>query len=138
MLSGAQILGAEAVARIRELVGDPDLPLTSIVRAPTPAAVAREIFGGIGLGASGIVPLQTSGTRTPLFLVHPGDGDVLAYPLLARLLGPEQPSYALRANGIDDGRPTPSSLDELAADYVGAVRQVQPHGPYALGGFCLG
>jgi acyl-CoA synthetase (AMP-forming)/AMP-acid ligase II/thioesterase domain-containing protein len=137
-LGGDSILGAEAVARVRELVGDPDLPLTSIVRAPTPGAMAHEVFAGIGVGRSGVIPLQASGTRTPLFLVHPGDGDVLAYPVLARLLGPEQPSYALRANGIDDGRPTPSSLDELAADYVGAVRQVQPHGPYALGGFCLG
>jgi len=137
-LGGDSILGAEAVARIRELVGDPDLPLTSIVRAPTPAAMAHEIFAGIGLGASGIVPLQASGTRTPLFLVHPGDGDVLAYPVLARLLGPDQPSYALRARGIDDGRATPSSLPELAAEYVEAVREVQPYGPYALGGFCLG
>jgi thioesterase domain-containing protein len=100
--------------------------------------MAHEIFAGIGLGASGIVPLQASGTRTPLFLVHPGDGDVLAYPVLARLLGPDQPSYALRARGIDDGRATPSSLPELAAEYVEAVREVQPYGPYALGGFCLG
>jgi acyl-CoA synthetase (AMP-forming)/AMP-acid ligase II/thioesterase domain-containing protein len=137
-LGGDSILGAEAVARIRELVDDPDLPLTSIVRAPTPAAMAHEIFAGIGLGTSGIVPLQASGTRTPLFLVHPGDGDVLAYPVLARLLGPDQPSYALRARGIDDGRPTPASLSELAAEYVAAVRRVQPHGPYVLGGFCLG
>jgi hypothetical protein len=103
-LGGDSILGAEAVARIRELVGDHDLPLTSIVRAPTPAAMAHEIFAGIGVGTSGIVPLQAFGTRTPLFLVHPGDGDVLAYPVLARLLGPDQPSYALRARGIDDGR----------------------------------
>ncbi len=137
-LGGDSILGAEAVARIRELVGDHDLPLTSIVRAPTPAAMAHEIFAGIGVGRSGIVPLQASGTRTPLFLVHPGDGDVLAYPVLARLLGPDQPSYALRAHGIDDGRATPSSMPELAAEYVEAVREVQPHGPYALGGFCLG
>jgi thioesterase domain-containing protein len=137
-LGGDSILGAEAVARIRELVGDHDLPLTSIVRAPTPAAMAHEIFAGIGVGTSGIVPLQAFGTRTPLFLVHPGDGDVLAYPVLARLLGPDQPSYALRARGIDDGRSTPSSLPELAAEYVEAVRLVQPHGPYALGGFCLG
>ena len=58
--------------------------------------------------------------------------------VLARLLGPDQPSYALRAQGIDDGRATPSSLPELAAEYVEDVREVQPHGPYALGGFCLG
>jgi acyl-CoA synthetase (AMP-forming)/AMP-acid ligase II len=137
-LGGDSMLGAEAVARIRDLVGDPDLPLTSIVRAPTPAAMAREVFAGVGAGHSGAVPLQKSGTRTPLFLVHPGDGDVLAYPVLARLLGPDQPCYGLRARGLDDGNSTPSSLVEIAADYVDAVRRVQPRGPYALGGFCLG
>ena len=137
-LGGDSILGAEAVARIRDLVGDPDLPLTSIVRAPTPAAMAHEVFAGVGVGCSGAVPLQTSGTRTPLFLVHPGDGDVLAYPVLARLLGPDQPSYGLRARGVDDGLAPPSTLAEMAADYVDAVRRVQPRGPYALGGFCLG
>src|SRR5262245_42157492 len=96
-LGGDSLLGAEAVARIRNLVGDPDLPLMAIVRAPTPAAMAGEIFAGIGAGRSGVIPLQPAGTRAPLFLVHPGDGDVLCYPILARLLGPDQPSYALRA-----------------------------------------
>jgi oxalate---CoA ligase len=137
-LGGDSILGAEAVARIRELVGDPDLPLISIVRAPTPAAMAHEAFAGLGVRRSGAVPLQTTGTRAPLFLVHPGDGDVLAYPVLARLLGSDRPTYGLRARGLDDGNPMPSSLVEMAADYVGAVRRVQPRGPYALGGYCLG
>lgn len=137
-LGGDSLLGAEAVARIRDVVGDPDLPLMAIVRAPTPAAMVREIFAGIGAGRSGVVPLQASGTRAPLFLVHPGDGDVLCYPILARLLGPDQPSYALRARGIDDGGPTASSVSELAAEYVAAIRAVQPRGPYRLGGFCLG
>ncbi|HZO62315.1 MAG TPA: non-ribosomal peptide synthetase [Gaiellaceae bacterium] len=137
-LGGDSILAAEAVARIRELVGDRDLPLTAIVRAPTPASMAQEVFAGAGTGRSGIVPLRPDGARPPLFLVHPGDGDVLAYPILARLLDPEQPSYALRARGIDDGGVTGSSISELAAEYVDDIRGVQPEGPYLLGGFCLG
>ncbi len=82
-LGGDSILGAEAVARVRDLVGDPDLPLISIVRAPTPAAMASEVVSYVGLGSSGAVPLQREGTRTPLFLVHPGDGELLTYPALA-------------------------------------------------------
>jgi oxalate---CoA ligase len=137
-LGGDSILGAEAVARVRDLVGDPSLPLVSIVRAPTPAAMAREVFADLGTGNSGVVPLQASGTRTPLFLAHPGDGEVLAFAVLARRLGPDQPSYGLRARGIDDESSTRSSLIEMATDYVADIRQVQPHGPYVLGGFCLG
>ena len=137
-LGGDSILGAEAVARIRDLTGDRDIPLTSIVRAPTPAAMAREIFADVGAGRWGVVPLRESGSRTPIFFVHPGDGDVLAYALLARKLGDDQPSYALRAHGIDDGASVQASLVEMAADYVDEIRRVQPAGPYVVGGFCVG
>jgi acyl-CoA synthetase (AMP-forming)/AMP-acid ligase II/thioesterase domain-containing protein len=137
-LGGDSILGADAVARVRGLVGDPDLPLVSIVRAPTPAAMVSEVFAGVGSDMSGLVPLQPSGSRTPLFLVHPADGDVLAFAVLARRLGPDQPSYGLRARGIDDEAALQASFEEMAGDYVAAVREVQPRGPYLLGGYCLG
>jgi thioesterase domain-containing protein len=137
-LGGDSILGAEAVARVRDVIDDPNLPLVSIVRAPTPAAMAREAFSGLGIGASGVVPLQESGSRSPLFLVHAGDGDVLTFAVLARRLGPEQPSYGLRVPGLDDGTTIPSSFVELATDYVADIRRVQPDGPYVLGGYCLG
>ena len=108
-LGGDSILGAEAVARVRNHVGDPDIPLASIVRAPTPAAMAREVFGGVGSGTWGAIPLRSAGSRAPLFLVHPGDGDVLAFAMLARRLGADQPTYGLRARG--HRRRDASSLD---------------------------
>jgi acyl-CoA synthetase (AMP-forming)/AMP-acid ligase II/thioesterase domain-containing protein len=137
-LGGDSILGAEAVSRVRDLVDDPDLPLASIVRAPTPATMAREVFDHVGSGTWGTIPIRSSGSRTPLFLVHPADGDVLAFGLLGRRLSPEQPLYGLRARGIDDGTAPPVALAEMAADYVAAVRDVQPRGPYLLGGYCMG
>jgi acyl-CoA synthetase (AMP-forming)/AMP-acid ligase II len=137
-LGGDSILGAEAVARVRDLVDRPDLPLVSIVRAPTPAAMVREVFADIEVARSGLIPLQESGSRPPLFLVHPLDGEILAFAVLARRLGTDQPSYALRSRGIDDGTTVQSSLTEMAADYVAEIRAVQPHGPYLLGGFCMG
>ncbi len=137
-LGGDSILGAEAVARIRNLVGDPDLPLASIVRAPTPAAMAREIFEHVGSGSWGAIPLRPSGSRPPLFLVHGADGDVLAFAVLARRLGADQPTYGLRARGIDDGASPHASLAEMGTDYVSAIRDVQPRGPYLLGGYCMG
>src|SRR5581483_1904592 len=78
------------------------------------------------------------GSRTPIFFVHPGGGDVLAYATLARKLGVDQPCHALRARGIDDGRAMQPSLVEMASDYVREIRGVQPFGPYVLGGFCVG
>ena len=138
-LGGDSILAAEAVARIRDLVGDPDFPLLSIILAPTAAAMARELAGTIvGEGHAGAIPLQPSGTRSPLFIVHQGDGEVLPFVTLARRLGDDQPTYGLRARGIDDGNTLPSSIPEVAAGYLEDIRRVQPRGPYQLGGFCLG
>ena len=49
-LGGDSILASEAVARTRELVGKPDLPLVSIVRAPTPELMAAEIVESVWVG----------------------------------------------------------------------------------------
>jgi thioesterase domain-containing protein len=36
------------------------------------------------------------------------------------------------------GEPLPATLEEMAADYVAAIRTVQPAGPYLIGGWSLG
>ena len=51
------------------------------------------------------------------------DGDVLAFAVLARRLGPDQPSYGLRVPGIDDGTTVQSSFVEMAREYVADIRQ---------------
>jgi thioesterase domain-containing protein len=58
--------------------------------------------------------------------------------VLGSRLASEQPLYGLRARGIDDGTAPHASLAEMATDYVAAVRDVQPRGPYLLGGYCMG
>ena len=138
-LGGDSILGAEAVARIRELTGDDDLPLVSIVRAPTVEGMARELDGGIAaLARTGPIALHPGAAGDPFFFVHGGDGEVLNFVGLARSIGPDCTMYGIRTRGIDDGAEPYASLGEMAADYVDAVRSVQPEGPYAIGGFCLG
>ncbi len=138
-LGGDSILGAEAVARVRELSGVEELPLISIVRAPTVGGMVRELDRGVSaLAASGPIALNPEASGTPFFLVHGGDGEVLEFAALARALGTDCPLYGIRARGIDDGAEPLTSIEAMAAAYVEAVRSVQEHGPYALGGYCLG
>ena len=137
-LGGDSILGAEAVARVRDLVGAPDLPLISIVRAPTVEAMVGEIERPYDVHSSGVVPLRSDGFRLPLFFVHGVDGDVVGFAALAARLSSEQPFYALRAPGLDEPGATPDRVEELAAIYYDDIRAVQPRGPYVLGGFCMG
>nr|QEO74583.1 condensation domain-containing protein [uncultured bacterium] len=86
-----------------------------------------------------LVPISRAGQGTPLFFVHPGGGTVGCYVHLARDLGQDRPFYGVQALGADDDRHEPhTSLQEMAATYIDAVRSVQPQGPYRLGGWSLG
>ncbi len=75
--------------------------------------------------------------RTPLFLVHPASGNVNSYLDLAKHLDPAQPLYGLQAPGLTGGAIL-EGMDTIASRYLEALRTVQPHGPYRLGGWCVG
>jgi thioesterase domain-containing protein len=136
-LGGDSILGAEAVARTRDLLDRPDLPLVSLVRAPTVEAMAREILDGATTSGSCFVQLQ-GGSRPPFVLVHGLDGDIVGFAGLSRRLGDDQPVYGVRARGIDGETAPHESVPAAAADYVAELRRLQPAGPYYIGGMCMG
>jgi thioesterase domain-containing protein len=83
-----------------------------------------------------IVVLQPNGSETPLFLFHPGTGEILVFMNLSRHF-PDRPIYAIRARGFE-GEPFFSTLDEMVATYHAAIKKVQPTGPYALLGYSFG
>jgi thioesterase domain-containing protein len=76
--------------------------------------------------------------RTPLFVVAGMFGNVLNLSHLAHLLGEERPFYALQARGLYGDAQPHESFEEAAADYIAEIVQVQPQGPYLLGGFSGG
>jgi amino acid adenylation domain-containing protein len=87
---------------------------------------------------SPLVCLQHRGPKTPLFFVHAAGGIVFRYLQVAALLGTERPFYGLQARGVEPGDPFYANIEEMAADYVAAIRTVQPTGPYLLGGWSFG
>jgi hypothetical protein len=62
-----------------------------------------------------LTPPGATGAAPPLFLVHPFGGDVAVHAPLARRLGPEQPLYGLRAQGLAGGAPPFRSIAEMAS-----------------------
>ncbi|WP_420127230.1 amino acid adenylation domain-containing protein [Longimicrobium sp.] len=84
--------------------------------------------------ASPVVPLQPKGSLPPLFLVHPSARGVVNYVNLVRHLGTDQAVYAMQDLGEDPGRP----MERFAAEYVEAIRSIQPNGPYYLCGWSFG
>lgn len=82
-----------------------------------------------------LVALQTHGAGAPLFCVHPAGGEIIGFRGLA---GPglQRPLYALQASALEhDAAP---SIEDLAGQYLAAIRAVQPAGPYLLLGWSMG
>jgi amino acid adenylation domain-containing protein len=142
-LGGHSLIAVRLFARIRDTFGV-ELPLATIFRAPTAAACvrlieeARESSAEAGVRWSPLVPISPNGSRPPLFCVHPSGGNVLIFHDLARLLGSDQPFFGLQARGVDGKMPPIESIEEMAEQYVAAIRLVQPSGPYHLGGHSSG
>ncbi|MEP3332263.1 SDR family NAD(P)-dependent oxidoreductase [Sedimentitalea sp.] len=78
------------------------------------------------------------GPKTPFFLVAGMFGNVLNLRHLASLMGQDRPFYGLQARGLYGDQPPHETLVDAAADQIAELRQVQPHGPYMLGGFSGG
>ncbi|TCP59047.1 amino acid adenylation domain-containing protein [Tumebacillus sp. BK434] len=140
-LGGHSLLAVRLIAQIERRCGH-KLPLSALFREGTIGRLAARMHqDGQELPASPLVTIQPGlpGTaERPLFLVHPVGGSVFAYRSLACELGEEQPVYGLQARGVDDEREPLATMEEMAAEYVAAIRTVQPAGPYRLGGWSLG
>lgn len=140
-LGGQSLRAVSLFARIEKDFGK-KLPLATLFKSPTIEQLAKAIDGKdtqeVTEGWSPLVPIQTQGSKPPLFLVHGAGGNVLLYQALARHMAPDYPLYGLQSQGLDAKTPPLNSLEEMAVLYLREVRRVQPKGPYLLGGYCMG
>ncbi|KAF2469572.1 alpha/beta-hydrolase [Lindgomyces ingoldianus] len=84
-----------------------------------------------------VITLQPKGDHTPLFLVHPGIGEMLVFLGMVQYF-PNRPLYAMRARGLNDGEEPFSDLEEIIVTYHCAIKARQPRGPYAIAGYSYG
>lgn len=84
-----------------------------------------------------LVLLRPSTTGRPLFLVHTGAGYIAMYGQLAKRLS-DRPVYALQARGLQGESWPLMSIPAMARQYVREITDVDPTGPYLLGGTCMG
>ncbi|MFC7845150.1 amino acid adenylation domain-containing protein [Streptomyces sp. NPDC057382] len=135
-LGGHSLLGVRLISRMRAVLGL-DLGVRDLFRTPTVAGLlADEPTGFDPMGV--LLPLQTKGSRPPLFCLHPGTGVGWTYAGLTRHLGPDQPLYAVQARALAELGHSPRSVEEMVDDYLPLIREVQPHGPYRFLGWSFG
>jgi thioesterase domain-containing protein/acyl carrier protein len=133
-LGGHSLLAVRLFAQIEKSLGR-SLPLATLFQAPSIRLLA-EVLRKDGWAApwSSLVLLQSGGDRRPFFCVHAAGGNVLEYHALAQLLGTDQPFYGFQALGLDGHQPPHTTIKEMAAHYIREMREVQPEGPYLIGG----
>jgi thioesterase domain-containing protein len=88
-----------------------------------------------------LVELQSGRGKTRVFFFPGGGGgepEFFVYAKLARHVGADYSFYGLRARGADGKSDPHRGVEEMAADYIEAIRTVQSHGPYFLVGECFG
>lgn len=137
-LGGHSFLAVRLLAEITRLTGK-NIPLDAILTAPTIERLASMLRDrGWSSPWTSLVPIQSGGSQLPFFCVHGAGGHVLNYYSLARQLGTDQPFYGLQAQGMDGKDEIHMTIPQMAAHYIQEIRTIQPHGPYFLGGFCMG
>src|SRR5437016_4500013 len=110
----------------------PQAPISSAIRgAVKPAGSPSSADPRVSL-----VTVQAGGSKRPFFYfhVHWQGGAYYCFNVV-RVLGRDQPFYVFDPYRFDD-LPTPPTVERMAADYLAAIRRIQPEGPYLLGAFC--
>src|SRR5438034_7402421 len=82
--------------------------------------------------------VQSSGTLPPLFFVHDQYGVMPFGRSFALGLGPDQPLYAVHANGIDGRQPPLHDIGAMVLAYMAEIHGARPIGPLLIGGLGSG
>jgi amino acid adenylation domain-containing protein/non-ribosomal peptide synthase protein (TIGR01720 family) len=136
-LGGHSMVALRLTGRLQETLGR-GVSLAGLYRHPTPAALAAAFERPREDWPPAVIPLRTTGSRPPLFCVHPKNGTVFCFTALARTLTADRPVYGIQAHSLEETKRPHASIEEMAAAYLPDILRVQPDGPYHLCGYSLG
>jgi oxalate---CoA ligase len=135
---GDSLLATELMLELRQLTGKA-LPDSLLFESSTVRALAQRLSEketprfkpAVRVGAT------SDGAKTLLFFHGDWSWGGFYVEHLARKLGPDISLIAVAPHG-PGGEPIPPSIEEMAADRLGAILEAQPTGPYRLAGHCIG
>jgi 3-oxoacyl-(acyl-carrier-protein) synthase/thioesterase domain-containing protein/acyl carrier protein len=125
----AGIAALQAAATPRELA--------QLLQPPSPDGIGTSCGERAPVAAAAqVTTIRGRCAERKVFLVHPAGGTTICYADLARHVRDDHQMY-----GIDfpfEAAGAGLSVRDLAERYVACVREVQPEGPYVIGGYSFG
>src|SRR5205823_8418586 len=140
-LGGHSLMAVRLMNEIAKLTGV-NLPLTALFQVATIDRLAALVRGKTTIPPAVVHQIQAGSDKAPFFAAVLAGVNSLGYVPLAKHLGADQPFYTLQSPGPgprSSGKPyTTQEYEAAATEYVRAMRTIQPHGPYYIGGTCEG
>jgi acyl transferase domain-containing protein/thioesterase domain-containing protein len=136
-LAKDQPLAARFTRVLSERIGAAPLPpLNRIEGTPPSVAVIADVLRPmLETPVDGPVRvLRAEGSRPPLYLIHPAGGSSAVYRGLVDRLDPDQPCIGLER--LPDEKF--AEVKQQAAEYARIIRERDPDGPWAVGGWSFG
>jgi non-ribosomal peptide synthetase component F/thioesterase domain-containing protein len=131
-MGGHSLLASRLLLRI-ESTFQKKLSMASLFEASTIQQLAVLLRTEARVKRSPLVlPIQPKGSKPAFYCVDAGP----FFRPLAHHLGDDQPFFGLRLEDTHEF-PSPFRLEDVAAYHIRNLREVQPEGPYYLGGWCL-
>jgi len=149
---GDSLMAVGMIAQIENAFGKM-LPISHLINSPTPRKLIRKLglesetaehstsaeSAEPELPATVVCLKQSESQQPPLILLHGADGAVMFYREFAKRLSTESAIYGIESPLLSDPEfEIPDTVEELASGYVGAIRAVQPKGPYRIAGYSFG
>ncbi|SAL07268.1 acetoacetyl-CoA synthetase [Caballeronia arationis] len=136
-LGGHSLLAVALLQEVGRSTGR-NLPLATLLTAPTIAQLAAVIQASDPPASSPMLVPMRDGVGDPIFMVHSMTGSVMESWRLVRALRSGRRVFGLQALGLDGEKPAQQRVEEMATSYIQMMRTVQPEGPYCVSGYSFG
>jgi thioesterase domain-containing protein/acyl carrier protein len=138
-IGGHSLIAVKVMTLIEKELGT-RLPLSILFKYPTiqQLGVFLESKAELNKEWKSIVPIQPSGSRPPIYLVHGAGLNVMPFHSLAKYLDKDQPLYGIQSKGMNEENTKYESIEEIARNYIEELSENSPSGEIILGGYSLG
>ena len=136
-LGGHSLLAVQLVSRLKNEIGEVSLNLIFTYPVLSSFSFALKNLSELNTHKN-IVIIRKEGKLNPLFCVHPRGGQVYYARRLSQWIDHEVPVYGLSSTGFKKNEIPLSSVVEMAACYIEAIRTIKPYGPYRIVGYSSG